>query len=532
MTYSILKNGYDLFPVANKNYFVVKSSNFGEERFEYIADIKAVFPEDCSQFPFNSMDVARLSQSPSPSGESMIEVNNVLKDFLEYDIRYSNFNYTVCNSNCNWLLYTIDFGEKYVKKWVANDFVFVTATTPGLSGLCLTTDGTYSYVGGPTFSNETHGYSVDDLISVVSSEENFVRSGKWRITEVISDKTVRLNQFFQNSGTPSFGFTTSYADKRQTEFLGITESGLRYLFNGALTHDEWVYFNEDDWIVNAPPFGTGGRLLTNIPPFDCQCPPYLNEGYGDKWDHLYYYTDEDFFTAGYWVRHESDIEAYVIVDGVTYSIPLDNNSVEIGTIGFGPQNLIEGGLDPSIFLGKDYIFYLVSDPDCCLGDNCSLTTQKILMKWRKLDCSIKTENYKILFSDAKGGWATHNFNLLTTSRLEVSRKVFDGELLKSWNDVESDFCIDPRRPGKRSIKNDYRKLYTVKSDFLEEEQVTYLEDLIKSRHVFHLKKDSNGNYYPYPINIIDNSYNSTRTIQTRWRTLDITFEYANKDDII
>jgi hypothetical protein len=523
---NILKRQPLVYPVENKNYISVISPNSGEEAFRYIAEIYKV-ESDC--LSITSSLIGKPAIPPNRDGIGIIELGNILKDHLSWDIDTFNVLWKDFCNNKNFLLYGVEIGEEYVKKWVADDFQFIPPTTPGLSQLCLTT---------ASFSDVTHSYSVGDVIDINSNDPLFVKPGIWRITEVVDNKTVRLNQFWQTSGTPSAGYTTSYADGRTTETLNLTQSITSFAFNGGFEMKEnWVYFNEVDWILNEPPFESGSRLITNIPYRDCVVCDSGYQNFSNNFDRLYWYSDGDFFTAQMFhnlyaddLDYSDGLELIGVIETATitytYSIPTNITAL---TVGFGPENL-KDIVSP---LNEDYIFYVKKGCGNCQGDDCETFTDKIYMKYKKLICLESENPYKLLFLDNLGGWSTFNFNLTSTSTLSPSKKTFNGFNYPQWKieDMETgrgDFCIDTRDFDERVQHIDINEVFNINSEFLEAEQIIYAKDLFKSKAVYHLRLQKDFTYYPEPIIILDNQYEAYSILSKGLRQLQLSFRYANK----
>lgn len=499
---NILKNFDDIRPAFDKNMVVLKSTNIIEDRYQYVVDLRIGYTIDNCQ-SITQSTVAKLRVPPDPKGLGIIEVNNVLKDYVDYDLDFDMTYKDICETrqSKNWLIYGTLNNEAYVSEWIANDFIFVTPSNPGLSQLCLTTDG---------FSNVQHTYSSGDLIQIDSPNQSFVKSGIWRITEIVDTKTIRLNQFWQQPGA-AFNITTKYADGRRTDFTTGSESGIKLVFNGSLENEELFYYNDKKFRIN----NFGGELITGLPKYKC-----LNCGAGyqnftDDFDRIYWFsTDNDFFGAQY-VFDDEEAVLNIETESSYFTFSL-TDYVHVGSVGFGTGNLKSWGITPP---DEDYLVWLSS-----LSEPCS-KSDKILFKKKKLDCS--NDTIKITFYDDLGGWSTINFNKNFSERIQIKKEIFNTELYEDFDESSGEFCGDFRRSSDKITAVDRLRTFSISTDFLEDEEVRYLKQLYTSRKVFWMKPDSIGRYYPTPINLINNDWTIDSVLIHRFRTATIQFNLAN-----
>jgi hypothetical protein len=514
----ILKDSKEIYPIVNKNYLVVTSPNVNKPRFQYVADLNIIDTPSCSFL--TSSSIGQLRFQPNTDGVGIVEVNNVYRDYINFDLDFDMTFKWICQDPKNWTIYNIDFGESYTTEWIADDFIFLTSSNPALSQLCLTTDTVF----GGGFSNITHDYIVGDQINITSTDETKVKSGIWRITEIVSNKTVRLNQFWQSSGT-AFQIPTEFADGRRTDFLGLSQSTGAFLFNGSLNDDQWFYYNEFDWIMGSN--NTNGRLITGIPDWKCENCGSGYQNFTNDFDRIYWWNDPNDFFGAQW----SSLGTNVVMNIETATDSYTFNMVDfptLGSVGFGTGNLSKWGLT----IDEDYLFYL-SEWNCCDGDIC-VTTDKILMKKKEVDCSDSL--VKIVFYDDLGGWSTINFNKNFKKTTNVDRKKFDGFNYKKFvYDPDSDtgdWCGDRRLSDESITSNKSEEIFRVSTEFLYDEEIRYIEQLLRSRKVFWMKKGELDRWYPYPINLMNNSWEMNSTLIHRYKTFTIEFVMANKNDFI
>jgi len=607
MTYSVLETLPPFYGAYNRSYIGVSSSNVNEERFSYIADI-FIIETDCATF-LRGLTTSSLLNAANPDGIGEIEINNVCKDWVNWELNYDTDLQTYCEGNRNWELFSISLGEAYVKTWDADDFIFLTASNPNLSQLCLTTDVAF----GATFSDIPHHYSLFDTIYINSPDEDFVKSGVWRITEIVSTKTIRLNQEWQQPG-PSLTISTKYADRRLSYFRDLAKAGfdpdddesLPYLlFNGSFTYEEDADFDWTDWALSD----TDGRFINNIPFLECDGCGIDAKGS----DRLYWFNeDDDYFTSNYFYFLYDDFDKILVVktENATYEFPFPDTTLNgIGTVGIGPGNLQEWGLTASL-LGDEYEVQLKGVRDCdgfeiqgvacdefecntatasynditeryefiengnleayivfnpitgkwelysfdinqyvltATSENSDITStwtiligtltsftitgavcnpivysDKIRFKRRKLKCAPGTKNYKIIFLDQKGSWATHNFNGPSTTSNLIGRNSFDGQNLKRW--TGNDFKLNRSDFSEKIISINDTNTYTIRTDYIEQEEWDYLNDLILSRAVYHL-----DNGIPRPIIVKTNNYEGKKLLRSGRDIFTLQFVYSNKD---
>src|SRR6056297_2272643 len=95
-------------PAYNNRYIVLSSTNTNKSRFKYVVQ---VFD--------GATEVARINQPPDIDGNGVIEISNILKNFvgLEPNILVNNSD----NGGNHFYNFNLKYGEMYVSNWLANE---------------------------------------------------------------------------------------------------------------------------------------------------------------------------------------------------------------------------------------------------------------------------------------------------------------------------------------------------------------------------------------------------------------------------
>ena len=465
MAITINKDINTLAPAYNRNDIVLDSTNKTETNFKYVIDIV-----------IDATIVNRLLVNPQPvNGRGRVDVNNILKDYIQKELNYGINNQGL---NDHFLEFTLELGESYTTTWVANDFIF------NADRIGLTTDSGLV----PGGSDLPHNYSEGDLIYIDSLNPALVLPGYWRVIEVIDATTFITNQPWITSGA-AFNIDTRYADNRATIFDSL-ESTNGTLFNGAIQFDEWANYDDD---FN---FNTTGKLITTL-----------------EYDTLYNVQEDDYFTFNFSQGSgNSSVQLSLNQGGSWFTLFTEANA--LGTLGFGPGNIIDNTGIPSFAVGaeiwmrfRNNVSTVVSDPfKFIIADGCS-----------------KFETNKIVWLDRLGGWKTYNFNLHTVSDIATNKTKFKRNNIGTFNTESNNIDVDTEKFGETVEHSHFNQRYNIFADRLTQNNIYMVEDLFTSRFVYLLKDG-----ILTPIIIEDNNYEISDLLYRRRKTLNITYRKSNK----
>ena len=453
------------FPAYNNQYVVLDSSNINKTKFKYI----------CQIFDMTPSELARLRVTPNREGFGVIDINNILKDYISYEL---NYDVAVKQLNTNhFFKYDLEFGEEYTVDWVA------TSTSIGSNSNTIL-NGTMSHIFG-----------VNDLINIESNDLINIKDGRWRVTDVPSLTQLEINQVFTS---PTVGmFTASYVDNRATQFLGLETSYDKYIFNGSNSFDDnsdWVF---DEWEIGLTP----GKLITNIP-------EYLE------------INIDDYFTANYF-GSENGIGGFdnleiVFTTSTTSAVFSLGVSSDHGTIGMGPENLKTWSTAyNNIAIGSTYSIKILNIPRDTYSNE---------IVFKVVERCTKYENYKIVWLDRMGGWKTFNFENQSSKKVKSKKQEFEKENIGRYDSISNKYIIDKEEFGTRVEKIDFTEIYNINSGLLTHYQILSLEDLFTSKYVFHIKDG-----VAHPILLETNSFDVVDLLYERSKTISIDFKYSNKN---
>ena len=465
MAISVNKSVSTIAPAYNRNEIVLDSTNKTEDNFKYVVDIV-----------IDSTIVNRLLVNPQPvNGRGRVDVNNILKDYIQKEL---NYNINNQGPNDHFLSFSLQLGESYTDEWVAEDFIFQSGSFIG-----LTTD---TSLGGTT--NTPHNYSVGDLIYINSPDEDFVLSGYWRVTEVVSNFTIKLNQPWIQSG-PALNIATRFADNRATIFPNlVSRSGI--IFNGAIQFEEWATYNND---YN---FNNTGKLITTL-----------------DYNTIYEVQEDDYFTFNFYQDDGNNQLQLSLNQGGSW-FTIFSESDEYGTFGFGPGNIVDNSGISTFVPGSIIYLRFRNVPDDTVSEP---------FKFKIVESCSKFDNKKIIWLDRLGGWKSYNFNLHNVESINVNKTSFQRNNIGTFNIGTNNIDVDTEEFGERVEHSQFNKRYNINSELIPQNNIYLLEDLFTSRFVYILEDGE-----LIPIIIEDNNYEISDLLYRRTKSLSITYRKSNK----
>ncbi len=448
-------------PAYNNRYIVLSSTNTNKSRFKYVVQ---VFD--------GSTEVARINQPPDIDGNGVIEISNILKNFvgLEPNILVNNSD----NGGNHFYNFNLKYGEMYVSNWLANEI------SDNNGNIQLSTDG---------FSDVEHDYSEGDLINLDSPSSSYALSGVYRVIDVVDNKTIVINQDFLQANT-TLNYDTEYTDQRTTDFLDLANQSDRYIYDARLLFDENANYNQNDYKIGT----SDGLMLTGLQNLVGEIP----------------ITQTDKFTANYFGTLAGSMQLEVeILEPTVSSVNISINT-HIGTVGLGYQEIVDNF--PPVTINK----YRVRLDNTTTGNTTPWITFKIVD-----NCS-KFENKKLIWMDRFGAWNSFNFELHSTRDIQSNKTVYQRENIGSFDGTN--YTVDTERYGDLVTKVNYNESFTVNSGRLTQNQIFMLEDLFTSRYVYELDGEN-----LIPLILESNNYQISSLLHDRMRTLSVTYRRSNKN---
>jgi hypothetical protein len=446
-------------PAYNNRYVVLSSANASEARFKYITQIFD-----------GATEVARILTPPDPNGDGLVEISNILKNFVGLE---TNFLMALTDNGGNHFFnYSVKYGEQYVATWQANDFIF------SAGNIALTTDG---------FSDDTHDYSEGDLINIDSPDEDFVLSGVYRVIGVPDNKTIVINQEWIQSGA-AIDIDTQYTDQRVTEFLDLASQTDRYAFDANFDFATAAGYNENNYKIGT----TNGRMLTTLQGLDGDIPVFI----------------DDRFTVNYFGTLAGDMKLRVErLGAVTVGTTIDITNHK------GTVRIDRDALNSSIALAVGDR-YRVRVENATTGNNSPYITFKIICRPSKF------ENRKLVWLDQEGAWKSFNFELHSTKENTSNRTIYERENVGEFSG--GNYTVDPSQFGDLVTKVNTTEVHTVNSGRLTQNQIFMLEDLFKSRYVY----EWDGGKI-IPLILLTDNYKLSSLLHDRMRTVTVQYRYSN-----
>jgi hypothetical protein len=470
----------------------IDSNNKNLPGFRYVVQI----------FEVNTTNlVAEMDVAPDPtlSGRAQIDVSRIVRNRVD---KYQNLSSTVVNNAVGtFFLYDIKFGESYTSDWAFDDYIFLSGATG------LTTDSFY----GPTFSDVTHPYVVNDQIfvqlDVVYNDCRDVINGFFTVVEVVSNKTIKINLAFPCSGTASPG-KVSYADKRKVRVLNLQSEARRVVLNAAQDLIEFDSVSGSMAFYEITATSSNARLLTNVPDGFRVSPTqhlFVNQfenanGNTDNVDIRFTNSNGDVFL-------KSNSGNFVV----------KQNSVGPGNI--GTLTTVSGSA-PLIKPDTEwYEFHLVNDGGQKVSE----------IKRFYIDRRCPINDIEVVFMDRKGSFMSFYFPLKKFERIDVEKSRYNKYInsVKTFSD------------GVQVYNSEYKKTLTLNSNFLTDSENLYFEELLTSPYTY-VRLDSlpywligytNNNYIIdigkwFSCKIVDGNFETERTRNKRLvrRSIDIEFD--------
>lgn len=428
-------------PAYNPIYWLLDSTNKNKAGFSYVVDI----------YTGTSFDaVARLKVPKRPvTGYGLLDVSSVVRPFIDHerDIITGGTNYLAAPNY--YLRYSLQFGESY------EYFTFV--------------DSYYGPSGRVLFSSITdlHDFEVGDLV-IVQQDAPFLYpefNGLHTVMDVVDAHSFTIDEGFQSGPvTPGRVWRN---DSSQITFTGMT-SAVTTTVGYGFAREEFTDFSSDQYLPSffTPPVS----LITNCPNgfrmrADSQAwIPIPNNTYCDVLRVIT--VDEDADTVG------------------VYEI----NSTHLGSgcewlyAPVGPYNLshslyaIQSG--PTTMFGASVVAYYVA----FLSAN--TTVAKTEQLYIELDTRCPPfENYKLLLCDKKGAWSgVFDFYYRSTEENIIKKQTYSkggyGEV------VGTSVVYNDRRRGFDPYNSEHIKSYTVRSDWMTQEEGDYLVECLMTPRAF------------------------------------------------
>ena len=322
---------------------------------------------------------------------------------------------------------------------------------------------------------------LESLVSYDARIQNIIA-----VTNSLNHITSYCIRFGEEYGSLNTGVTV---------FSSIT-SATGYIFNGVQQYEQLPSWKYNDYVLT----GSTSKFLTNQPRSgvfiknntDRGTLSYMQliNGGNPASDALVLTTYQ---TSGGSIQYIGN-----------YSSGFTNNIIHVPS---GIWNINNAGLGTLINTATDKQY------DLFISGSTGQISERIIYKITPI-CS-KYDTIRIQFLNRLGGFDYFNFNLVSRKTINITRNSFKKVL--NYN-----YSIGDRGTTVLDIDGIYS--YTVQSDWVNQNESNWLEELITSNEVYVI--DSSGNAFPIIIN--DNSVEIKKSVNDKLLSYMFSYSSANK----
>lgn len=359
------------------------------------------------------------------------------------------------------------------------------ATSPTYYRLKLSPDPTYGSVA----------FDIHEVLESFATKDFSAITAFTRNTSSYISYTVKFGEEYG----PSSG-TTVYAD--------LTTTSTKYAYNGIFDFEDFYNYTEADWLITT---GTTKYFLTNQ--------PSSVKVRSEQNAYLYMMTD----TAN--AVHRMQIKTYDSSGTLIATHKVNNDYAAIPTEGSrflrfpaGPKNI--NLIDASDFDsgGQTVITGSVASYTLQTIDASGTGTSEI-QTYTVDDTCTKYDVYQFHFKNKIGGYDQCSFIRLSRHNVEIERSKFKKPISSLLTSADWGYNLNTR--GDVQYNTNIKDKITVHSDWVSEDEATWLEELITSPDVYY---DDGTNFFA--VNITNTTYERKKTVNDKLINITIEFEYS------
>ena len=469
---SVLTTPTAFEPINAPLWFRINSASSG------LTDFKYIFRPEYRTEPFSSttyttLGTYRIPPKPS-SGDGLYSPHRPLKSFLNGNNSVIINPFFTTGFLATSATALIDYRIKYGFEYNPNKFFTDTISVSGFMGL--------------TFST-VHEFAVGDLITINKDNKNFnpQYDGTCSVTAVVNTYSIKTDKAF--SSTLLAGESGYVTDQFR---IAGTVSGF-YTFNGTRQYDERTK-NFTQYLI-ATQSGSTGAFLTNLYNTSAaNAKPVKSDDYETLSLCLnpaplgpYYLYVNTFNSTG------------TLLNTYTAGTMSAGNTYRRLEVGIGPANL------PNVnFTGVDYYRVYVANASYVVSE----------YRFYKIDTQCSNyDKQRLVFLNRMGGYDYFNFTLDSKRSINITRTEY--EKILNWN-----YTIGDR--GKTILAQKAEAKMTMNSNWITENEATWLEELLTSPDVYILTTNSTK----LPIIITDNSYEVKTYLRNQVFNLVLNYKFA------
>lgn len=460
MALTLLNSPLKIAPVYNPNWIVYSSTNVYNQNFDYVFDIYKSTGATLDAAP-----ILRVRVPPEPTNQyGIYNPQKILQSFVTPTF---NASVTGCTPQ-SFIEYTFKVGEAYTYY-----SVFSTSGLVNIGGVVYNVFNT----------TQPHYFVNGDAVLVTQTGGTGNFNGTWEVVSAITSTSFALNlPLVIGAGNG----TAVLSNLSPTTFSGLTTFSGNIAHNAAIDTYDFINYNPLTYYPNT----------SNLAPWYTDTP----NGWKIRRDNRAVFGYITQYPNGSAPIYSAVTRLSIIVERANgtldrYFIPLTCKK-EVMWVGVGPWNLQNSaGLTPVApatlpIWQSDDVDYTVQ-----LRNGTTQLTQEFQFKF--YDFCGKWDTYEIIFMDRKGNWIPFNFELVQRKNVSSNKENYKKGLGK-WNGTTIAYNSYDR--GTTNYRNTVNYQYTIISNWLNENQSLYYEELLTSPEVY-WNYDGNGTYVAVNVTV-------------------------------
>ena len=418
MAISLIAKPDAFSPSYNQLKFIYSSTNVNEDGFRYVFDVYE---------SGTANKIGEYRPLPRVDGYGEVDLSPLLRS--KVTLTYNNTTTQDVNATDSFYKYDVKVGEEYVTAvaWTAN----------------LTDNSGYVKI------TATHAFQVGDRVVVDGGVDNPNISGLFTVTSINTTVDFTINCLWSLVDDATGNGSVKYADNRKTVTRDIITSTNNYVFNGALSFDNWNQYISSTYILD----NSTDKFLTNLP----------TSFYITPDQDLYVNLSAAGVTTGrmYFENDGGDI-LYYSVNATTYVL-----QAAIGSSA-NPSTVVSGTVG---HIKTDTEYYDVWYTD-------SAGTQHSQKYRIYIDRRCLIEEYQIEFLDRMGSIGSFSFQLRANENGSINRVTYNQDIEGSV--VSSSWTYSDTEYGLKTLGVNVEKTLTLNTNWMTEDMAIYFEELLTS----------------------------------------------------
>lgn len=313
---------------------------------------------------------------------------------------------------------------------------------------------------------------------------------------------------------PSSGVTV-YADQ--------VVSSTYYAFNGSLGTLEWKDFAVNNYVCNTPVSIADVGLLTNSPSSGVTISVSYLE---DAWAYTMSQTSgvvkyANITTYSGTLTNKTELQSYKVMNHAYHDTTTVANRYLRFPIGYNMDSIAES----SVITTANPAVPIIQSADLWEVYFCDSQFRRVtesIFVVRNDDCSQYTR-YRLHFKNKWGAYDSFTFVKASQISTDITRYQYEKSM--GENKSASSYTYAKTDRFQTSFYTSTKQTITVNSDWITEDQDTWLEEMIASNDVRY--EDSSGNLIP--INILETTHVRRKHITDKVFNIQLKFQYSFGD---